>query len=354
MCSSKIGAAGAVLPKPVQNSSGGEHPGVLYFYSESLGLGANAICALLAATSNFSHAAGNVDGEPSSVAIGVCFIAVGGLIQLLAALVIFRAYNHFGGTTFAFFSVFWALLGLEQLIGPHASMIWLHAALIATNVLLTAIAPIVNGFYTVALGTIALASALEFAGRTLTSSGLAVATGISEIFIVLVTSYGVAAAVLHGIYERQVLPGFDDALIEKVLWKRKPLTSDYSDGTWANPNPLGSICASMVTLALGLWLYNPSDSIVPTAGLTCWLATFALVLWLVSLLHCLRSEASLSINSLYRGCLGAVISFGVIFFEAGQEPTSTMLPITVVFTFAQAIILSFFLSSCLKWHRPSV
>ena len=111
------------------------------------------------------------------------------------------------------------------------------------------VAPLINGFYTVLVASITLASAMELALRIVSDTeavdAVQIIAAVSELLVVLVTSYGVVAAVLHGIHERQVLPGFDDALIETVLWKRPALKSKYSDGTWANPLPLGSICSSM-------------------------------------------------------------------------------------------------------------
>lgn len=56
-------------------AGGAEHPGILYFYSESIGLSANGACALLAALANL--------GITNSDSSGVMFLAIGGVIQLL-------------------------------------------------------------------------------------------------------------------------------------------------------------------------------------------------------------------------------------------------------------------------------
>ena len=76
-----------------------DHAGILYFYSESAGLAANAVCALVAALSNFGI------GVSDSLT-GVCFVAIGGVLQLGCSLRSYRAYDHFGGCVFGFFSSF--------------------------------------------------------------------------------------------------------------------------------------------------------------------------------------------------------------------------------------------------------
>ena len=55
---------------------GSEHPGILYFYSESIGFGVNGVCAFIAALTNLSV------GE-RDVSTAVLFIIIGGVMQLL-------------------------------------------------------------------------------------------------------------------------------------------------------------------------------------------------------------------------------------------------------------------------------
>ncbi len=66
------------------------HPGVLYFYSETFGLSANGICAFIAALTNFG-----VFGQTSTTITALCFIVIGGAIQLLCSIRAFRAHDHF-------------------------------------------------------------------------------------------------------------------------------------------------------------------------------------------------------------------------------------------------------------------
>lgn len=56
---------------------GTEHPGILYFYSESIALTANGCCAFIAALSNFSIIL------PGTSSIGLLFLIIGGVAQFL-------------------------------------------------------------------------------------------------------------------------------------------------------------------------------------------------------------------------------------------------------------------------------
>ena len=53
-----------------------EHPGILYFYSESIALSSNGICAFIAALVNF----GTLYRGTST---GLWFLIIGGAVQLL-------------------------------------------------------------------------------------------------------------------------------------------------------------------------------------------------------------------------------------------------------------------------------
>jgi len=55
---------------------GSEHPGILYFYSESIGFGVNGVCAFIAALTNLGV------GE-RDISTAVLFIIIGGVMQLL-------------------------------------------------------------------------------------------------------------------------------------------------------------------------------------------------------------------------------------------------------------------------------
>ena len=55
---------------------GSEHPGILYFYSESIGFGVNGVCAFIAALTNLGV------GE-RDISTAVLFIVIGGVMQLL-------------------------------------------------------------------------------------------------------------------------------------------------------------------------------------------------------------------------------------------------------------------------------
>ena len=61
-------------------TAAGDHPGVLYFYGESIALAANGCCAFVAALSNF----GVIQRDVLPVgAVGGWFLVVGGGVQLL-------------------------------------------------------------------------------------------------------------------------------------------------------------------------------------------------------------------------------------------------------------------------------
>ena len=55
---------------------GSEHPGILYFYSESIGFGINGVCAFIAALTNLGV------GE-RDISTAILFIVIGGVMQLL-------------------------------------------------------------------------------------------------------------------------------------------------------------------------------------------------------------------------------------------------------------------------------
>jgi len=258
----------------------------------------------------------NTDVSPTHIT-SYAHIFISPILSLklhLGSLRAFRAYDHFGSTVLGFYSAFWAVLGLEILLDSDINL--LHIALLVVGVLLMIVAPLINGFYTVLVASITLVSAMELVLRIVSDTEavdlVQIIAAVSELVVVLATSYGVVAAVLHGIHERQVLPGFDDALIETVLWKRPALKSKYSDGTWANPLPLGSICSSMgfvgmATLSQESW--NESED--NNWALTLWLSTWSVLLGLVSLFHSLRHEQLWSISSICDACLFAVLATSV-------------------------------------------
>ena len=64
---------------------GSEHPGVLYFYSESIGFGVNGVCAFIAALTNLGV------GE-RDVSTAVLFIIIGGVMQLLCKFCMFTMF----------------------------------------------------------------------------------------------------------------------------------------------------------------------------------------------------------------------------------------------------------------------
>lgn len=171
------------------------------------------------------------------------------------------------------------------------------------GVLLTIISLIVNGFYPVLLASIAVASSLELALRVDDTTGaLKVASAISEICVAIATGYGCIAAVLHGVHERQVLPGMDDAVVETVLLKRNALKGSYSDGKYANPAPLGYISCSLGYAGIAFQYHNTS------ADFMIWFATFAVLCGVVSVLHNLRHERIWAVSSICDACLFAAMA----------------------------------------------
>lgn len=189
----------------------------------------------------------------------------------------------------------------------------LHICFLVVGVLLLIVSPIVNGFYPILLATIALVSSLELALRVNDSSAIKTAAAVSELCVVAATGYGCVAAILHGIHERQVLRGFDDALIETVLWKRNALRSPYSDGKYGNPSPLGNISCSLGYAGLALQSHGISHS----GGLTIWFATAAVLCSVVSLLHNLRHERLWAVSSICDSCLFAAAAIASGIHEAG-------------------------------------
>jgi len=64
---------------------GSEHPGILYFYSESIGFGVNGVCAFIAALTNLGV------GE-RDISTAVLFIIIGGVMQLLCKFCMFTMF----------------------------------------------------------------------------------------------------------------------------------------------------------------------------------------------------------------------------------------------------------------------
>lgn len=281
--------------------SSSNHDGIIYFRSESAGLAANALCAFVTALANFGV-------QLSDTLKGVSFVLIGGALQLACALRSFRAFDHFGGSVFGFFSAFWAIIGFEIL--TTTSIDFLHLPLLLVNVSLCCAAPFVNSFYTLTLGSICILSSLELAIRFDDEPGIQIAAGVAEIIVCCLTVYGAMEEVLHGLHGSHVLPGFQDAVVETVLWKRTPLQTDYSDGKWGNPKALQLFCSAMGISALAIIQNAESLPFIVNAISICyWLATFSGILWLVSLLHALRGEQFMAVSSIAQSGLFAVFSY---------------------------------------------
>eukprot|EP00956_Cyclotella_meneghiniana_P030657 scaffold77950_cov72-Cyclotella_meneghiniana.AAC.3 len=174
------------------------------------------------------------------------------------------------------------------------------------------------------------------------------AAAVSELCVVVTTAYGCVAAILHGIYERQVLPGLDDAIIETVLLKRNALKSSYSEGKYGNPTPLGCICCSLGYAGLAFQSHSSSEP----SSLTIWFATIAVLCGLVSLLHNLRHEKIWVIDAVINACLFACLAT----VSGGRETGGVMLAFSAVRLFllgfavvhelALMHILSFIIQPC--------
>ena len=199
------------------------------------------------------------------------------------------------------------------------------------------ISPIVNGYYPILLASIAVASSLEMALRVNDARSIEAAAGISELFVVAATGYGCIASVLHGVHERQVLPGFDDAVVETVLLKRSALQGNYSDGKYANPAPLGCISCSLGYAGVAFRYHGAS------ADLMIWLATFAVLCGVVSLLHNLRRERMWAVSSVCDSCLFAAMAT----VSSEQETGGVMVSFAAVRLFLLAFAI---LEECALMH----
>ena len=60
------------------------HPGTIYFYSDAIGLGSNAACAMIMSLHNLGGVGGSAEAR------GCTLLAVGGVAQLLCAARSFR------------------------------------------------------------------------------------------------------------------------------------------------------------------------------------------------------------------------------------------------------------------------
>jgi len=294
------------------------HPGVLYFYSESIAFAVNGICAFLACLANF----GAVTDESSSKSlIGFMFIVLGGVIQYLASLRSFRANEHFGATVLSVFSALWFLLGFEMVLGgseddaslPNKLMV----ACLGQSVLLLAISPFLNAFYMCLMaaitGTVVIEIISRFQGDT--GADLSIFHGVVHLLLSFICGYGCVASICRSIHERQVLPGFDDAVIESVLWKRKANVQNYTDGKWANPKPLLYFSTSMTMIGVCYLLepdYDKGDQFsIANPVLVCWFTVQAFLQWTAVFIFGLRQEILHMADALMNSLLSAIVSYSL-------------------------------------------
>ncbi len=149
------------------------------------------------------------------------------------------------------------------------------------------------------------------------SGALPIAAGLSQIAITVVTLYGCIEAILYDKYDRHILAGFDDAVIETTLKKSQPNKHLYTGGKWANPRPLHgfSLVLGLAGIA-NMVLYGGDDSsqhsslFLPHAY---WLATAATLLWVTSFLFALRHEVIHMVKSMVDAILFATLTYGLIF-----------------------------------------
>lgn len=257
-----------------------------YFYSDAVGLGANAVSALLVSLICFG-------AHIPPQAVGTLVLVIGGVLQLACAVRSARAHEHFALAVFGTFSVMWATSGLTILTGSHTHLS--SYVFVAASITVGFVGLLVNAFYPCIVGVITLFLALDLGVRdsnTAPQSAFAIVDGVAGLAVVAVAAYGVVAAVLKGVHERQVLKGFDDAVIESILWKRPPLVAAYSGGRWANPKPLLDVLLALGSVGMAARLY-PTHQLSSSAAVG-WLSTVATVLCVVCLLHSCRKEVHLA------------------------------------------------------------
>ncbi len=318
------------------STQGAIHPGLLYFYSEAFGLASNGICALYAALSNVGvlSIVNNHQTDSSSTSTtenttiqALTFVVVGAAVQLLCASRAYSVHDHFTATAFGFFSTFWFFLGVELLDkndGGVNDKGYLHdwelargtfylSIFIVTSSLFC-IAFFVNKFNVVLMASIALPLGGESVISFIDSNSrairiLKVLQGASQFNIFLVCGYGCVAAVLRGIHERQVLPGFDNAVIESVLWKNKANIQTYSDGKWANPRPLAylSVALGLVGVFRFLSVSDYEEENMPAFAY--WFSTYALLLWVTFFVFALRKEIFHMIKALMDAVLLSTFAY---------------------------------------------
>mmetsp|Transcript_19468 Transcript_19468/g.29612 ORF Transcript_19468/g.29612 Transcript_19468/m.29612 type:complete len:1139 (+) Transcript_19468:99-3515(+) len=329
------------------------HPGILYFYSESFGLAANGICTLYSAIFNFGvfidrvsldiddNSDHYVEDAPVSIAVeespdsrsfgntngttmGMAFIVIGGIVQFLCSLRAYRAHEQYASTAFGFFSAFWFLLGTE-ILGNYTEMqnedrgvdFWnipafLFLGLGFVNILLLAVAFFVNAYYVAIMGSIAVAigfeTAIRFIGDEMNVQELKIAQGVSQLVITLIAGYGCSASILHGVYERHVLPGFQDAVIESSLWMRRSNIQTYIAGKWANPRPLSGLSSALGLIGISsvISVLNDDGSL---AAFFYWFFAFSFLLWIMVFIFALRGEITQMINALADATLFAIFAY---------------------------------------------
>lgn len=120
---------------------------------------------------------------------------------------------------------------------------------------------------------------------------------------------------MHGVHERQVLPGFDDAVIESVLWMRKPNIQKYAGGKWANPKALSgySFALGLMGLVYCIGIDNDSDNDrhIRTA-MVYWFFAYAFLQWGTIFIFALRQEVVHLVSALLNTALIASFAFAAV------------------------------------------
>ena len=163
------------------------------------------------------------------------------------------------------------------------------------------------------MGAISATVIIEAVTRFHENSDLSILQGVVQFILSLTCGYGCVASICRSIHERQVLPGFDDAIIESVLWKRKANIHSYSEGTWANPKPLSFF--SISSTLIGIYYLLDSDQkiqeTITPSPLISWFAVHAFIQWVTVFIFGLRKELLHMIDALLNSLLSAIVSYSL-------------------------------------------
>ncbi|KAJ8407049.1 hypothetical protein AAFF_G00287250 [Aldrovandia affinis] len=269
-------------------SSADRFPASFYGEPGVLGLLANGISAFLVLLQNFNGARTGVPPHGvEHILAGVHLILIGGVCQLLAALLSFRKYDHLSGTSFVGYAALWSSYGATRIFmgassPPSGNLSSANASLEITEwlsppisqsaiaglipyILLSFILAFCSATvnYIMPFGFGAITGALVFEAVGLVGRWGLVVSGVLELLILFFAIYGSAALLIKGVSQRYVLKGFGNPLFNVLLLGTANSSSSQGLGQekkkntkYAEPMALGFFCDTVSPFIFAFYCFG--------------------------------------------------------------------------------------------------